>query len=141
MIWQKYVGVSSVVVMVVLLIMFIAIYNNRKTDCSQYKKMEIQALIRQAARWAVASQQDNSPMISLLHANYAAGYLQALELIATETEINNFTNLQMLRMKIYGTQDKAAKKVFTTCPQYIGENVDKELVLIGINVKNDTTPN
>ena len=39
----------------------------------------INTLIRQAARWSVAAQQDESPIIALLHANYGAGYLWALK--------------------------------------------------------------
>lgn len=95
---------------------------------------DVQALVRQTARWAVASQQDTSPMISLLHANYASGYLQALELIATEDEINKYTNLQRLRDKVYSIQDKAARHVVATCPNYIGKDVDKQLAQIGISV-------
>ena len=96
------------------------------------KDKDIRALVRQTARWAVASQQDRSPMIALLHANYAAGYLQALELIATENEINRTTNLQVLRTKVYTIQDKAARMVIATCPQYMGVDTDKELVKMGI---------
>jgi hypothetical protein len=110
-------------------------FNTNVCPCHRFKQDAFQGLIRQTARWAIASQQDTSPMIALLHANYAAGYLQALELIATEDEINQFYNLQKLRLKVYGTQDKAAKKVITTCPNYIGPDIDKELALIGIKTK------
>jgi hypothetical protein len=92
----------------------------------------IEALIRQIARWTVASQQDTSPMISLLHANYAAGYLQALELVATEKQINIFQDLQTLRKKVYGAQDTAIQKVISACPNYTGTDIDKELALIGV---------
>lgn len=144
MMWDKntQMGVIAVCSFLVLLGMFLLYhYYKNQAYCSYYKDMEIQGLIRQAARWAVASQQDKSPMISLLHANYGAGYLQALELIATENEINRFANLQKLRMKIYGTQDNAARRVITSCPQFVGDDIDKELAMVGINIKDDTTPN
>lgn len=131
-------GVFFFVVMVVVLIGY---WQNTKIPCAQFRKAQLQALIRQTARWTAASQQDKSPMISLLHANYGAGYLQALELIATENEINNFVSLQKLRLKVYSAQDKAAQRVFASCPNFLGNDVDKELVMIGINVKDDTTPN
>ena len=51
------------------------------------KKSHIETLIRQASRWSVAAQQDDSPIIALLHANYGAGYLWALKDIATDQEI------------------------------------------------------
>ncbi len=80
-----------------LIIIFLSNHYQAKKSYTPEKKKQTQALIRQIARWTVASQQDTSPMIALLHANYAAGYLQALELITTEQEINQFINLQELR--------------------------------------------
>ena len=96
--------------------------------------MEVRALVRQIARWAVASQQDTSPMIALLHANYAAGYLQALELIATEKEINHVENLQELRRKVYTIQDNAVKNVVEVCPEFVGKNIDKQLAMLGSGI-------
>ena len=108
--------------------------NKTTNNYQKQKNKQTQALIRQIARWTVASQQDTSPMIALLHANYAAGYLQALELITTEQEINQFMNLQELRKKVYGTQDNAARLVAASCPDYLGEKIDKELALMGIGI-------
>ena len=116
-------------------------YFYKKQTYSSTKEKDIQALIRQTARWTAASQQDKAPMIAVLHANYGAGYLQALETIATENEINQFVDLRQLRVKVYGAQDKAALKAISVCPQYMGEDIDKQLALIGVNVKNDSTPN
>lgn len=132
-----------IIISIVLLNIGVLIYllYHKTTSCSQLKKMQVQALIRQSSRWAIASQQDKSPMVSVLHANYAAGYLQALELIATEKEINEFVNLQHLRMKVYSTQDKAVMKAISACPDYVGKDIDRELALLGINVKDDNTPN
>lgn len=113
----------------IVLLIFLLMRKDKNASC---KNKQTQALIRQTARWAVASQQDTSPMIALLHANYAAGYLQALELITTEQEINQFTNLQDLRKKVYGTQDNAARQVVASCPNYLGENIDKELARMGM---------
>lgn len=117
-----------------ILFLYFLFYNihQQKKNNTKEKKKQTHALIRQTARWTVASQQDTSPMIALLHANYAAGYLQALELITTEQEINQFINLQELRKKVYSTQDKAARQVVDSCPNYVGKNIDKELALIGI---------
>ena len=47
-----------------------------------------QILLRQSGRWFVASQQDNSPLISLLHSIYGLGYFMALKEISTENTIN-----------------------------------------------------
>lgn len=126
----------------ILAIVVMYMFFTNKHTCSSSKEHDIQALIRQTARWATASQQDKAPMIAVLHANYAAGYLQALETIASENEINQFTNLRQLRVKVYSVQDKAAMKAISACPQYMGNHdIDKELALMGVNVKNDSTPN
>jgi len=114
----------------IILIMFVKNHIHKKTE----KQTNIHALVRQIGRWAVASEQDTSPMIAVLHANYAVGYLQALETIATEKEISRFTNLEKLRNKIYKIQDNAVKKAVQSCPNYVGSNIDKELALLGISL-------
>lgn len=117
-----------------LFLVLFFLFRSRQHKC-QHQQDIIHALVRQLARWTIASQQDQSPMIALLHANYGAGYLQALELIATENDINKVTNLQDLRTKVYTTQDKAAQQVMTTCPQYMGKTIDKDLARLGISLK------
>ena len=49
-------------------------------------KSSIEKLIRQSARYATAAQRDKSPVIAVLHANYAAAYLYALKDIARSEE-------------------------------------------------------
>lgn len=80
----------------------------------------IYKLSRQAARWAVAAQQDESPLIAILHANYAAGYLWALKDIASDSEIHKATgiNLEDFENEIVKTQENATKKVIRNCPQF-----------------------
>ena len=134
-------GTCVSILVAIILILSYCLYRCNRLPCASYRKKGIQALIRQTARWTAASQQDKSPMISLLHANYGAGYLQALELIATENEINEFASLQKLRLKVYSTQDKAAQRVFAACPDFLGKDIDRDLVMIGINAKDDSTPN
>lgn len=132
---------TSIAMVGILVVVVLRMFVSKKPIRSSSKKKDIQALIRQTARWAAASQQDKAPMIAVLHANYAAGYLQALETIATENEINQFTDLRQLRVKVYSVQDKAALKAISACPQYMGEDIDKQLAMIGVNVQNDFTSN
>ena len=91
----------------------------------------IKSLVRQAARWSVAAKQDKSPIISLLHANYGAGYLWALKDIATDQEIEQVANINILDFtkKITDIQDEATKRVSKGCPNFIG-NMDPELLKI-----------
>ena len=80
----------------------------------------IRKLIRQASRWSIASIQDDSPLISVLHANYGAGYLWALKDIAQDSEIESAVdiNVKEFEKKIVGAQDKATKKMIKSCPDY-----------------------
>ena len=98
-------------------------YKKGNNGENKYKEMSIQTLIRQAARWAIASHQDESPIIAVLHANYAAGYLWAVKDIATDYEIERITNIKLNRLENYilDTQDLATKKLTQSCPQYLGK--------------------
>lgn len=94
----------------------------------------IAILVRQASRWSLASEQDESPIIALLHANYGAGYLWALEDIASDEEIKRATgiNFNEFKTKIINIQDKATKKVTMLCPNF-SEDLDEYLITIGGN--------
>src|SRR5436190_24372456 len=39
----------------------------------------IRGIMRQAGRWSTASEQDTNPLIRVMHANYGAAYLYALQ--------------------------------------------------------------
>jgi len=80
----------------------------------------IQKLSRQAARWSTAAAQDDSPLISVLHANYGAGYLWALKDIATAKQIKNATgiDLDQFTNEIVKIQDNATQEMIKVCPKY-----------------------
>lgn len=81
----------------------------------------VHTLYRQAARWAVASEQDENPIIALLHANYATGYLWALKDIVSTEEFYIITKTDFLsfEQKITAIQDKATQKVVIACRSVI----------------------
>jgi hypothetical protein len=116
--------IGVIIVAVVLLIYF----NKGSKEPTTNKKKIIQTLVRQAARWTLAAQQDQSPLIATLHANYGAGYLWALFDIATSEEIENAAGINVLQLKdnITQTQDNITQKLTKLCPQYVGR-VDKFL--------------
>jgi hypothetical protein len=93
------------------------ISNNTK----RFHNKLINKLVRQTARWSTAASQDDNPVIAVLHANYAAGYLWALKDIATNEEIKNSSNVDMNKFQknIINTQDKTNKKLATLCPNFI----------------------
>lgn len=92
----------------------------------------IEKLIRQSARYATAAQQDKSPVIAVLHANYAAAYLYAVKDIASESQIHNATGIDVKKFKEHVTnvQDMVTKKTSEECPNFVGE-VDIYLAQIG----------
>ncbi len=92
----------------------------------------IEKLVRQSARYATAAQQDKSPVIAILHANYAAAYLYALKDIATESQIHNTTGINVKKFKehVINVQDMVTKKTTETCPEFAGQ-VDIYLAEIG----------
>ena len=92
----------------------------------------IEKLIRQSARYATAAQQDKSPVIAVLHANYAAAYLYAVKDIANESQIHNATGIDVKKFKEHVTnvQDMVTKKTSEECPNFAGD-VDIYLAQIG----------
>ena len=80
----------------------------------------IQVLVRQAARWSVAAEQDTSPLIAVLHSNYSAGYLWALLDIANKEQIKSATNIDIdeFRKKIVNIKDKNTIRLSKLCPEY-----------------------
>lgn len=92
----------------------------------------IEKLVRQSARYATAAQQDASPVIAVLHANYAAAYLYALKDIATDSQIHNATGIDVKKFKEHVTnvQDMVTRKTSEKCPEFVGE-VDIYLAQIG----------
>jgi hypothetical protein len=92
----------------------------------------IEKLVRQSARYATAAQQDASPVIAVLHANYAAAYLYALKDIATDSQIHNATGIDVRKFKEHVTnvQDMVTRKTSEKCPEFVGE-VDIYLAQIG----------
>jgi|TARA_R110002153_G_scaffold74911_2_gene194376 hypothetical protein len=92
----------------------------------------IEKLVRQSARYATAAQQDASPVIAVLHANYAAAYLYALKDIATDSQIHNATGIDVKKFKEHVTnvQDMVTRKTSDKCPEFVGD-VDIYLAQIG----------
>ena len=107
-----------------VLVIYYLVYVNKKcfiTNSSRKLQNEnIKTLVRQAARWSTAAEQDESPLISVLHANYGTGYLWALTDIATDDEIENATGINMNQFKnnIVKIQDNSTIKMIKLCPSY-----------------------
>lgn len=121
-------------VLIVLILLVILLNNKNKKQKTTICKntVAIKILARQCSRWAVAATQDKSPIIALLHANYAAGYLWALKDIATDNEIEEVlnTDMKIFIKKIMTIQDASSKLVSNKCPEFLGD-IDLELARLG----------
>lgn len=91
-----------------------------KDNTKSHMNKIIKKLVRQAARWSTAAIQDESPMIAVLHANYGAGYLWSLKDIATDSDIESATGINIKRFEneIIKAQDYATKKMIGVCPKF-----------------------
>ena len=80
----------------------------------------LKILSRQAARWSTAAKQDRNVMIAVLHANYGAGFMWAMQDIATSSEIETATGINWKRFKkeILSAQDEAVLKMAKLCPRF-----------------------
>jgi len=98
---------------------------------NNYKKNDLDVLMRQSARYATASLQDESPLIATLHINYAAAYFYAAKDIATENEIFNATGIdtKIYKKHLSDIQDTVTKRTVQSCPEFSGE-VDSYMAVI-----------
>jgi hypothetical protein len=100
----------------ILLLVLVLVFVVFRTDTPLDKQIRI--LYRQTARYAVASLQDDSPVIKTLHANYAMGYLMALKDLTTTEQFARATgdNLLSFERKIAEIQDASTVNLVGECP-------------------------
>jgi hypothetical protein len=86
----------------------------------KYKSHIISRIMRGSARWALASKQDKSPLVAVLHANYGCAYLWALKDVFNDYEITAATGIDVIQFqnKITDIQDTATKRMTNLCPAY-----------------------
>jgi hypothetical protein len=91
----------------------------------------LEKMVKKCAKWATTAQQDESPYLAVMHANYASGYLMALKDTATEAEIGKKAGLDFKQFEshIMNVQDMVNKRVIQKCPEFAG-NVDLYLSAI-----------
>jgi hypothetical protein len=111
------------VVLILFLLLVLVFVLLRPTSSNSVVPLDkqIRILYRQTARYAVASLQDDSPVVKSLHANYAMGYLMALKDLATTEEFAKATgdNLLSFERKIAGIQDASTVNLVGDCPELI----------------------
>jgi competence protein ComGC len=129
--------VLLVLIILVVLVLMLNIPTYANANDASYAKANdaktnaIKSILRGSSRYALASLQDRSPMIALLHANYGAGYFWAMRDAFNSTDIENATHIKILdyEKKITDIQDASTKEVVKACPQF-ATNVDLSLAKI-----------
>lgn len=112
---------ALLIILLLSLVAFFVLFRAPLTNVSLEKQIRI--LYRQTARYAVASLQDESPVVKSLHANYAMGYLMALKDLTTTEEFKRATgdNLLSFERKIAAIQDASTVNLVGDCPDLIPE--------------------
>ena len=113
-----------------IIVIFILIVMMQNTSRGMSKS--VQKLIRQSARYAAAAQQDKSPAIAILHANYATAYLYAAKDISSDAQIHNATGIDVKKFTEHVTnvQDMVTKRTAEQFSGFTGQ-VDMYLAEIG----------
>lgn len=108
--------------LILFLFSLISFYKKQIQNTKDYEKA-IKILYRQSARWAAAAIQDDSTIIKVLHANYAAGYLWALKDIISTSEFKRITGQDFLEFEneIVKIQDSSTKAIVEKCSPLIFE--------------------
>lgn len=119
--WQ-YLAIGLSVIAALITIYSFTRYLNRSENI-MLSREHIKILSRQAARWAIASRNDTNPIIAILHANYAAGYLWALSDICTPALFEEIMGVdyEQLKAEIVTTQDHATVALAQRCPSIAPE--------------------
>lgn len=101
----------------IVLVLSIVLLSMRMTRRDGTMARVVDILYRQCARWAVASQQDKSDIIAVLHANYAAGYLWSIKDIVPTDEFQRITGADFLEFekRIVKIQDDATRRLVRRC--------------------------
>ena len=110
---------EAVLILFLILVLVFVVFRTSSNSVPLDKQVRI--LYRQTARYAVASLQDDSPVVKSLHANYAMGYLMALKDLATTEQFARATgdNLLSFERKIAGIQDASTVNLVGDCPDLI----------------------
>jgi hypothetical protein len=114
-----------IVVSLIVLFLWVMLYikNSYHQNHSPNATLDsiVLTLYRQCARWAVASKQDDSEIIRVLHANYATGYLWAIKDIVSTNEFKKITGEDFLEFEkhIVNIQDKATERLVIKCKSVI----------------------
>lgn len=120
-------NIFAIVIITIIIILTLNFFYKENIN----KDTQIKAILRGSSRFSLASLQDKSPLIALLHANYGTGYFWALRDAFTDKEIIKSTGLDIVeyQKKITTIQDNITKNIIKLCPNF-GTELDLSLAKI-----------
>jgi hypothetical protein len=121
-------------VIIVIVIIFTIIIANRIINLfPTEREIMLKKLLRQSIRYQVAAKQDINILLAVLHANYAASYMFAInDLFSTyelEQVLQNRKNRLEYEKRIIETQDWATKRAIKSCPNYGGITMTNDIIM------------
>ena len=127
--------INIIYIICISLLIFIITYvilGSNRDNIQDYRSRIISKIMRGSARWSLASKQDKSPLVAVLHANYGCAYLWALKDVFNDYEIKSATGIDVIdfQNKITDIQDVATKKMVKLCPMYASGIQDEILSVI-----------
>ena len=129
--------VTITTITAIVVIFYCIFYGQSNCNCckkqiDEIKNHMISKIMRGSARWSLASKQDNSPLVAVLHANYGCAYLWALKDVFNDYEIKSGTGIDVIdfQNRITNIQDFATQKMVKLCPEYASGIQDKILSVI-----------
>ena len=110
-------------IIIISILLIFALFLGSRSTIKNDKKSIIDKMIRQSARYATAAEQDESPVVAVLHANYSAAYFYALTEIASHDEIHAATGIDVKKFKehMIRVQDDTTRKIIDACPEFRGD--------------------
>lgn len=107
-----------VIVLVAVLLKIVTWFTADSTGRAR-DRARLAMLVRNAARWSAAAEQDASLLMGLIHANYAAAYLQVLKEMHDGAALDaaaapvTFTELEA---QVMGVQNRVQARITEACP-------------------------
>ena len=110
-------------IIIISILLIFALFLGSRSTIKNDKKSIIDKMIRQSARYATAAEQDESPVVAVLHANYSAAYFYALTEIASHDEIHAATGIDVKKFRehMIRVQDDPTRKIIDACPEFRGD--------------------
>ena len=106
----------AIYVLIGVVIVAILAYFTRSNGTQKTQTQLVRRLLQQATRFHTIAQQDQNPLISLMHANYAVAYGNVARSVAEKYHLRGSDVAETIYF-LEETQQQAMQKINRECPQ------------------------